>query len=306
MIGLALLGILPLSGRISRRVNELTATAEQLGTGDFTVRANTRGRDEIGRLAKTFNDMAAEIELNQNRLLEQGVQQRLLEAENRRKGEELEQARAFQLSMLPRTLPDLPGLEIAVFMRTAAEVGGDYYDFHEHEDGSLTVAIGDATGHGAMAGTMVTAVKSLFSGSSDKAPAQFLEDANRAVKTMNLRRMSMAFALARLSAPDAEGARSLVIASAGMPPAVVHRHASGGSALDSGDGLEEVVLHGLPLGAMRDASYSDTSLRLSAGDCVLFMSDGLPELANAEDQAYGYERVPSVFGGELGGLSPSV
>ena len=47
-------------------------------------------------------------------------------------------------------------------MKPATEVGGDYYDFHVGEDGTLTVAVGDATGHGLKAGTMVTATKSLF------------------------------------------------------------------------------------------------------------------------------------------------
>ena len=47
-------------------------------------------------------------------------------------------------------------------MKPATEVGGDYYDFHLGEDGTLTVAIGDATGHGLKAGTMVAAVKGLF------------------------------------------------------------------------------------------------------------------------------------------------
>ena len=48
-------------------------------------------------------------------------------------------------------------------MRTATEVGGDYYDFRLTPDGALVAAVGDATGHGATAGTMVTVVKSLFS-----------------------------------------------------------------------------------------------------------------------------------------------
>jgi sigma-B regulation protein RsbU (phosphoserine phosphatase) len=48
-------------------------------------------------------------------------------------------------------------------MDTATEVGGDYYDFHVSEDGTMTLAIGDATGHGVKAGIMVTAAKILFS-----------------------------------------------------------------------------------------------------------------------------------------------
>jgi len=86
----------------------------------------------------------------------------ILEAENERKSQELEEARELQLSMLPKELPQLPYLDIAVYMQTATEVGGDYYDFHVGLDGTLTVVIGDATGHGMKAGTMVTAAKSLF------------------------------------------------------------------------------------------------------------------------------------------------
>jgi hypothetical protein len=53
-------------------------------------------------------------------------------------------------------------LDLAAYMRTASEVGGDYYDFHLGEDGMLTIAVGDATGHGLKAGTMVSVVKGLF------------------------------------------------------------------------------------------------------------------------------------------------
>ena len=78
------------------------------------------------------------------------------EAENSRKSQELEEARKLQLALLPEKLPDLPNLQIAVYMKTATEVGGDYYDFYISADGTLNVAMGDATGHGMQAGTVVT------------------------------------------------------------------------------------------------------------------------------------------------------
>jgi serine phosphatase RsbU (regulator of sigma subunit) len=53
-----------------------------------------------------------------------------LEAENERRARELEEARQLQLSLLPKKIPQLPNLEIAAYMKTATEVGGDYYDFH--------------------------------------------------------------------------------------------------------------------------------------------------------------------------------
>jgi hypothetical protein len=87
------------------------------------------------------------------------AERKMLEAENVRKTQELEEARNLQLSMLPKELPQLPNLDIAVYMKTATEVGGDYYDFHVGMDGTLTVVLGDATGHGMKAGTMVTICK---------------------------------------------------------------------------------------------------------------------------------------------------
>ena len=58
------------------------------------------------------------------------IETQLVKAENERKTKELEDARQLQLSMLPKELPKLPNLEIAVYMKTATEVGGDYYDFN--------------------------------------------------------------------------------------------------------------------------------------------------------------------------------
>ena len=52
------------------------------------------------------------------------------------------------MALLPEKLPELPNLQIAVYMKTATEVGGDYYDFNISADGTLNVAMGDATGHG--------------------------------------------------------------------------------------------------------------------------------------------------------------
>ncbi|MCB0750991.1 MAG: hypothetical protein KDC52_05920, partial [Ignavibacteriae bacterium] len=86
-------------------------------------------------------------ERNSAAIKEANLRAKLAEAENERKTAELEEARQLQLSMLPKDLPNLPNLDISVYMQTATEVGGDYYDFNVGIDGTLTVVIGDATGH---------------------------------------------------------------------------------------------------------------------------------------------------------------
>ena len=81
------------------------------------------------------------------------AQSKIIQAENDRKTTELEEARELQLSMLPTELPIIENLEISAYMKTATEVGGDYYDFDLLNEGVLNVAIGDGTGHGMQAGT---------------------------------------------------------------------------------------------------------------------------------------------------------
>ncbi|HTG36150.1 MAG TPA: SpoIIE family protein phosphatase [Thermoanaerobaculia bacterium] len=296
MIGLALLGILPLSSGVTRNLKLVTDGAERIAQGDLDTRVPVRSGNELGKLALTFNQMAADLKTHQERLLEQErlrqqgeIEQTLLRTEYDRKSAELEEARRFQLSLLPKNLPEHPGFEIAVSMRTATEVGGDYYDFHLGEDGALTAAIGDATGHGARAGTMVTAVKSLFSAfAGQREPRELLDEAARAVRRMELGRMAMGLAVARLRDGD------LVLSSAGMPPVLLYRGASGG--------VEEIALPGMPLGGFA-FDFEERRLEVTAGDAVLMMTDGLPELANAGGDPLGYPKVRALFE-ELGGRSP--
>ena len=121
------------------------------------------------------------------------------QAENERRAKELEEARQLQLSMLPKNLPELPNLEIAAYMKPATEVGGDYYDFHVGADGTLTVAVGDATGHGLKAGSVVTATKSLFNAFAEREDIpQIFGDMSRALKKMKLRGLFMAMTMLKI------------------------------------------------------------------------------------------------------------
>ncbi len=236
---------------------------------------------------RTLSERALEQE---RRAHEEELSRRVLEADNERKTKELEEARKVQLAMLPSDVPHLEGLSIAVRMKTATEVGGDYYDFRQDNDGSLTIAIGDATGHGTKAGIMVTLIKSLFnvSGHSFYIP-DFFQHCTAAIRRMNLEQLYMALQIARLKG------RRLTISSAGMPPFYVYRTASGS--------VEEIVLKGMPVGAYPGFPYQQTSVDLQSGDTVLFLSDGFPERFNVESEILGYGRVKEIFG-ECGMLAP--
>ncbi len=144
--------------------------------------------------------LSREFARTNKKVADQEIEQKLLESENIRQSKELEEARQLQLSMLPKELPQLAHMEIGVFMKTATEVGGDYYDFHLADNGSLTVAIGDATGHGMKAGTMVASIKSLF-GTYDEGLdiPQFFSKCSSIIKGMKLGNLYMAMLLIRIS-----------------------------------------------------------------------------------------------------------
>lgn len=281
LIFVALLGIVPVANHMTRDVNLVTAGAERISQGDLMTRVPVRSKNEFGQLATAFNRMAADLSQQQQTIVEQTrerkeseIQQRILALEYDRKTVELEDARRFQLSMLPKCVPEHPRYELAVRTHTATEVGGDYYDFHLSPDHQLSVTVGDATGHGAKAGTMVTVIKTLFAGyRAETRPDEFLRDAADKVKRMDLGRMSMALMLARF-----EDGRML-LASAGMPPAYVYRR---DEAI-----VEEIALSATPLGTL-GSDYHDVEVPLAPGDTVLFMSDGFPELLNESGVQIGY------------------
>ncbi len=206
----------------------------------------------------------------------------IVEAENQRQAKELEEARQLQLSMLPKKLPNIAGLEIAAFMRPATEVGGDYYDFHEGVDGTLTVAVGDATGHGLKAGTVVTATKSLFNNLAD-APdiPDTLKQISRSLKKMNLRGLFMALTILKIKD------NRVKIGSAGMPSVLIYRNATGQ--------VEEIAQKALPLGSVARLNYREQEFSLAAGDRIVLMSDGFPEMFNEENELFGYDQAEKII-----------
>lgn len=206
----------------------------------------------------------------------------IIKAENDRKTQEFEEARELQLSMLPKELPILQNLEIAVYMQTATEVGGDYYDFHVGSDGTLTTVIGDATGHGMKAGTMVTITKSLFDSlDSEENIVDSFSKISSIIKGMKFRHLSMCLTMLKIKK------KNMIFSSAAMPPIMIFR--------EGRKNVEEINMKGMPLGTFKDFPYQQAELELNSGDVILLMSDGFPELLNSNNEMFGYERTKNLF-----------
>lgn len=209
------------------------------------------------------------------------LQAKAIQQDNERKTKELEAARALQLSMLPSEIPQIEGWDIAVYMKTSTEVGGDYYDFHL-DNNVLTTTIGDATGHGVKSGIMVTAVKSLFltkAGSNDL--VSIMEEANSVLRKMNLGQLYMCLSLLRIEN------NKLLYTNAGMPLVLIHRKET--------NKIEELDVKAMPLNAFDNTKFNLISSEINSGDTILLYSDGFPELFNEKKEMLDYPAVKNVF-----------
>lgn len=232
-----------------------------------------------GMVASYALEYYARIVFRQSKDLED--RRRLIKQQHDIKASELNDMREIQLSLLPVNPPEYPGFGIAAGMMTAAEIGGDFYDFAITKNGKLVFTIGDATGHGAKAGALVTAVKVLFvSMSKRKDLISIIKRASEVISATGLKKLYMSLAIGRL-----KGNR-LELVGAGMPPALIWR--------SNKKIVEKIPLNGMPLGALADYPYHTTDITLADADMLFLMSDGLPELFNDQEEMYGYEG-PSNF-----------
>ncbi|MFI5405953.1 MAG: two-component regulator propeller domain-containing protein [Nitrososphaerales archaeon] len=236
----------------------------------------------LRRIEINRREQKTKLRENELRLKATEAEKRAIQIENDRKTKELEEARTLQLSMLPKVLPNLPNIQIAAFMRTATEVGGDYYDFIVQENGVLNIAFGDATGHGLQAGTMVTLMKGFFTSDSSKLGLkEFMSHCSRVIKDIKLGRILMSFSYLKI-----ENSK-LQITCAGMPPIYYHNKKT--------NQVEEIIIQGMPLGAMRNASYNVIEKEIKSGDTILLLTDGLPEQMNGNEEMFNYSRVKTSF-----------
>ena len=207
--------------------------------------------------------------------------QQFKKLENERKNSELAAAKDLQERLLPKTLPVIKNLDIAGYLRTSTEVGGDYYDFFENPDGSLYAICGDATGHGTPSGMLVSITKAGIIGLPQMSPKDMLHELNRVVKKVDLGilRMSLNIALVKDNL--------ITLSSAGMPPYFIYRAAT--------NSTEEIQLSGVPLGSFKDVHFDQAITDFNSGDILVIISDGLPEAPNLAGELFDYQKLQDLI-----------
>jgi serine phosphatase RsbU (regulator of sigma subunit)/predicted ester cyclase len=206
--------------------------------------------------------------------------------ERERVEQELEVARGIQHASLPREVPRLEGWAITPFYQPAREVGGDFYDFFELEEGRVGIVVGDATGKGMPAALVESATSSML-----RAVAQALGSSSpgevlaRVNETLLARIPQNTFVTCFYAILYPENGR-LVFANAG--------HNLPCCRLDE-DAVVELDARGMPLGLMPQMNYEENETILAPGEGVLFYTDGLVEAHDPGGGMFGTPRLRSLL-----------
>lgn len=273
LAGLALLGVLPLSRRMTRHLGSLTEGAQRLGAGDLDVRVPVpRGR-EFRHLAQTFNRLAADLRLNQERLLEQ---------ERLRK--ELEIGRRIQEELLPRRPLQGAFAEVGGVSIPAREVGGDFFNYFPLSDGEVAILIGDVSGKGVPAALLMASLQATL-----RARLPLQADLARLVDDLD-REMASEEPLAPyytlfLAVLEGRSGR-LRYVNAGHNTQYVVR--TDGSVLP-------LPSTGRPPGLYPGGGYEESSVELREGDALFLFTDGLVETEDESGEPFGMPRLEALL-----------
>lgn len=222
-------------------------------------------------------------------LVERCCELRRLAAENRRHlarlEEELADARAFQLGMLPPPRAELSGVSIAAAYRPCAELGGDLYDHIDAGAGRSAFLVADVSGHGVSAAMLTGIVKAAFHDAhvEDFEPRAVAVRVASALRSFDAGRFVTLFC-GRVTPSE----HLLEYVNAGHPPAFHWGR---------GQGLTRLTRTGpLISPAFPDLGWEPARLALHAGDRLLVYTDGVVE-ARGEDERFGEERLAALVRG---------
>jgi len=195
---------------------------------------------------------------------------------------ELRLAHDVQLSLMPKEQPSVRGFDIAGTTIPAKEVGGDHYDYASLDEGSkFGISIFDVSGKGMQAAMSAVFTSGAFASEAKQttSPADILTRLNATVYSHSKRGHFVAFLLASFDLAS----RTIAFANAGQMKPL----------LRSGETVRWLESNGVPfpLGMTEDAAYEQQCVQLQTGDLLLFLTDGITEAMNTQQELFGAERL---------------
>ena len=232
---------------------------------------------EMIEIIRTFVNQAS-ISIENQRLLLEAI-------ENERYKEELEIAKRVQGSLLPEILHKNDDFDIIAYSRSAAEVGGDYYDTYRIDQDKVAIIIGDVSGKGTSAAFHMSQMKGIFHSlvQLDISPQEFIMRANHALGNCLDRTSFITISYFIFN----KATKKIEFTRAGHCPTLIYQAKEGRV-----DFLED---SGLGLGILRDDQFENyiqvNTKEYSSGDIWLLYTDGITEAKNEDNEEFGYHRL---------------
>lgn len=272
-IGLALIGIVPLASRLTRNLTTLGEGVRRIASGDYRARVTVKANDEVGELARAFNQMAADVEQHQQAAVGQERLRR-----------ELELGRQIQHDMLPHGPLQVGLVQVSGVSVPAREVGGDFFNYFVLSDGAVALLVGDVSGKGVGAALLMANLQAslrtrLALGQDLAAIARELD--------VDIESNTPGPVYATLFVGVLNPVtRELRYVNAGHNPQFILR---------AGPRLERMSSSGLPVGLLAGRGYAEARVALEPGDRLFFYTDGCVEAENAQGEMFTTERLEALL-----------
>jgi len=266
---------------ITTAVDTLYTATQRVQEGDLTYRVRLPHRDQLAALGESFNSMTQSV----SALIEEQKRRQRLE-------NELSIAHEVQQQLFPRSLPNLPGIEIEAICRPARVVSGDYYDFIRISPSRLGIALADISGKGISAALLMANVQAALrsdvlryrdghSGSPEPV------DTAEIVSHLNLHLFRNTsderYATCFFGVYDA-ATRQLHYTNGGhLPPIYI-----------CDNNVRRLETGGMVVGLFNDVPFQQGAVEIAHGGMLIAYSDGLIEPENVYGEEFGTERLIDV------------
>ena len=231
----------------------------------------------VGVSRELYQRMRERLEVK-NRELQASLNQESARREHQER--ELQQAREIQQSLLPKSIPQIPGFEIDGAWEPAREVGGDYYDVIRLNDNKLGICIADVVGKSISAALLMANVQATVRAFANDAvsPATLCRRVNSVLCSTIATGKFVTLLYGVLDARS----KTFRYCNAGHLPPILIRE---------GQTAEQFPEGGALLGVFPDWKYEDSQIALQPGDRLLLLTDGITEAGMEDGEEFGEKRL---------------
>ncbi len=253
---------------ITSIISQLHKKAKRIAKGNFPPPINSRRKDQLGELTRTFDKMSFEI-------------QELLSKvkENEKLENEISIAQMVQNTFFPKKFPDIKGAEIYGKCIPARMVSGDFYDFSPQHDDMFDLCIGDISGKGISASLLMASSLTFLRMESLKRPIQdidrILDSFNTYLYEYSARNQFCSLIYSRIYTESLK----MEYINAGHPSPIIIR----------GENALPLESNNLVAGVFKDQKYERVMLELQKGDIVFMFTDGFVEIMTNKGYRYSYD-----------------